>query len=79
MPGLVSKAFTVLPELREARNVYVWDGMEAARAFFTPDTCAHIAALYGAPPAIEYAELAAWVDASDASRKAPGPDVACGP
>ena len=62
MPGLHSKSFSVLPEAREARNVYVWDGMEAARRFFTPETCAHIAALYGVQPVIEYAEVCASVD-----------------
>ena len=30
MPGLRSKLFSVLPELREARNLYVWDDPEAA-------------------------------------------------
>ena len=33
MPGLRAKIFTVDPERREARNVYVWDSEAAARAF----------------------------------------------
>lgn len=61
MPGLISKAFSVLPDAREARNVYVWDGMEAARGFFTPEGCARIAMLYGAQPTIECAEVCALV------------------
>jgi len=35
MPGLRSKAFTVNSEKREARNFYVWDSEDAAKAFFT--------------------------------------------
>ena len=66
MPGLRSKVFSVLPELREARNLYVWDDPEAARRFFTPETRDRIAALYGVQPIIEYAEVCALVENSHA-------------
>jgi hypothetical protein len=66
MPGLRSKLFSVLPESREARNVYVWDDPEAARRFFTPGSLDHIAALYGVRPVIEYAEVRALVENSRA-------------
>src|SRR5262245_10949131 len=62
MPGLRSKLFSVSPELREARNVYVWDDAEAARMFFTQETRDRIAALYGVQPNIEYAEVCALVE-----------------
>ena len=64
MPGLRSKLFSVLPELREARNLYVWDDPEAARRLFTPESRDRIAALYGVQPIIEYAEVCASVENS---------------
>ena len=64
MPGLRSKLFSVLPELREARNLYVWDDPEAARRLFTPESRDRIAALYGVQPIIEYAEVCALVENS---------------
>jgi hypothetical protein len=64
MPGLRSKLFSVLPELREARNVYVWDDPEAARRLSTPESRNRIAALYGVQPIIEYAEVCALVENS---------------
>ena len=66
MAGLRSKLFSVSPELREAHNVYVWDDAEAARMLFTQGTRDHIAALYGAEPTIEYAEVCALVENSHA-------------
>ena len=65
MSGLRSKLFAVLPHVREARNVYVWDDPEAARKFLTPETRDRIAALYGVQPSIEYAEVCALVENSD--------------
>ena len=65
MPGLRSKLFSVLPELREARNLYVWDDPEAARGFFTSECRDRIAALYGVQPIIEYAEVCALVENSE--------------
>jgi hypothetical protein len=62
MAGLRSKLFSVFPELREARNVYVWDDAEAAHRFFTPDTRERIATLYGTQPIIEHAEVCALVE-----------------
>ena len=64
MPGLRSKLFSVSPELREARNVYVWDDADAARRFFAPKCRDQIAALYGVQPIIEYAEVCALVENS---------------
>ena len=64
MPGLRSKLFSVSPELRQACNVYVWDDPEAPGKFFTRETRDRIAALYGAQPVIEYAEVCALVDNS---------------
>jgi hypothetical protein len=62
LPGLRSKLFSIEPGLREARNVYLWDDAEAARAFFTPEMRDRVAALYGVTPSIEYGEVAALVD-----------------
>jgi len=62
MPGLRSKLFSVSPESREARNVYIWDDANSARTFFTQKTRDSIAALYGVQPTIEYAEVCALVE-----------------
>src|SRR5690349_610549 len=62
MPGLRSKLFSVSPELREARNVYVWADAEAARTFFTPELRDRVAALYGVQPIVEYLEVCTLVE-----------------
>ena len=62
MPGLRSKAFTLDDENRRARNVYLWESEEAARAFFTAQLAERIRDLYGVLARIEFAEVAALVD-----------------
>ena len=62
MPGLRQKAFTIDDQNRRARNVYLWDSEEAARAFFTPALAERIRGLYGVAARIEFAEVAALVD-----------------
>jgi len=62
MPGLRQKAFTIDDQNRRARNVYLWESEEAARAFFTPELAQRIATFYGVAPRIEFAEVAALVD-----------------
>jgi heme-degrading monooxygenase HmoA len=69
MPGLRSKAFTIDAENRRARNVYLWESEEAARAFFTPELTKRVTGLYGVAPRIEFAEVAALVD--NGSARAP--------
>jgi hypothetical protein len=62
MPGLRSKAFTVNSAKREARNFYVWDSEEAARAFFTDALLERVAGLYGVRPSVEFVEIATLVE-----------------
>jgi hypothetical protein len=62
MPGLRLKAFTIDDEGRRARNVYLWESEEAARAFFTPAVAERVKGLYGVAARIEFAEVAALVD-----------------
>ncbi len=62
MAGLRSKLFSVSPDLREARNVYVWDDPQAAREFLTQAMQDRIAALYGVKPLVEYADVGALVE-----------------
>jgi Putative mono-oxygenase ydhR len=62
MPRLRQKAFTIDDQSRRARNVYLWESEEAARAFFTPKLAERITALYGVAPRIEFAEVAVLVD-----------------
>ncbi len=66
MPGLRSKAFTIDDENRRARNVYLWESEQGARAFFTPELAERIRGLYGVPARIEFAEVAALVDSAAA-------------
>jgi heme-degrading monooxygenase HmoA len=62
MPGLRIKVFSVDPERREARNVYVWDSEAAARAFFTEELTQRVTGLYGVRPSVEFVEIAALVE-----------------
>ena len=62
MPELRLKAFTLDEDSKCARNVYLWESEEAARAFFTPELAERVTGLYGVAPRIEFAEIAALVD-----------------
>jgi hypothetical protein len=62
MPGLRYKLFTVDREKRQARNVYVWDTLEAAKAFFTEELTHRVTGIYGTRPTIDFVEMAALVD-----------------
>lgn len=62
MAGLRSKAFTINQSRQEAVNFYVWDSEEAARAFFSEELRARIAALYGTSPSVEFVQIAALVN-----------------
>jgi len=62
MPGLRSKAFTVNSAKREARNFYVWDSEEAARAFFSGALLERVAGLYGVRPGVEFVQIAELVE-----------------
>jgi heme-degrading monooxygenase HmoA len=62
MPGLRSKAFTVNSEKREAKNFYVWESEEAARAFFTDDLLERVTGLYGVRPSVEFVRIATLVE-----------------
>jgi len=62
MPGLRSKAFTVNSEKREARNFYVWDSEEAAKAFFTGALLERLTSLYGVRPSVEFVQIATLVE-----------------
>ena len=61
MAGLVSKTYLLDPVRREARNFYVWQDEDVARSFFTTETLAHIAKVYGAAPKLDIVEVAAQV------------------
>lgn len=62
MLGLRSKAFTLDPAKREARNFYVWDSEEAARAFFTEETLQRITGVYKVRPTVDFVQIATLVD-----------------
>jgi heme-degrading monooxygenase HmoA len=69
MPGLRIKIFTVDADKREARNVYVWDSEEAAKAFFNEELLHGVTGLYGVRPSVEFVQIAALVE--NAGVKAP--------
>ena len=62
MPGLRSKAFTVDAAGDEARNFYVWESEDAARAFFTDELVERITGLYGVRPTVRFVQIAELVD-----------------
>jgi hypothetical protein len=62
MPGLRSKAFTINAGKREARNFYLWDSEDAAKAFFSDELLERITGLYGVRPGVEFVEIAALVE-----------------
>jgi len=62
MSGLRSKAFTVNSGKREARNFYVWDSEDAAKAFFTDALLERITGLYGVRPSVEFVQIVTLVE-----------------
>ena len=63
MPGLRFKSFT-LDDDGQARNFYLWDDEEKARAFFTEELVDMVTGLYGVAPKIEYLDILEFVDNS---------------
>ena len=62
MPGLRSKAFTLNSDKREAKNFYVWESEDAAKAFFTEELLARVTGLYGVRPTVDFVQIATLVD-----------------
>jgi len=62
MSGLRSKAFTLNSGKREARNFYVWDSEDAAKAFFTDALLERITGLYGVRPSVEFVQIVTLVE-----------------
>ena len=60
MPGLGSKAFTFSSGKREARNFYVWESEDAAKAFFTDELLERVTGLYGVRPTLSSCRLPLW-------------------
>ena len=67
MPGLRSKVFTIDPSNAQARNCYVWDSEEAARAFFSDALVERVTGLYGVAPVVEFVDVLELVDNANAS------------
>src|SRR4051794_38653645 len=63
MPGLRFKSFA-LDDAGQAKNFYVWDDEEKARAFFTEEIVDMVTGIYGVPPKIEYLDVLELVDNS---------------
>jgi hypothetical protein len=45
-----------------ATNFYVWDSMDAAEGFFSPELRERVTGLYGVAPTIDFVEIAEIVD-----------------
>jgi len=63
MDGLRFKTFT-LDDAGKARNFYLWDDEEKARAFFSDEVVDMVTGIYGVAPEIEYFEMLEFVDNS---------------
>ncbi|MFD9124766.1 hypothetical protein [Kitasatospora sp. NPDC059571] len=64
MAGLRFKSFMLDEDGVRARNFYVWDDEEKARAFFTDELVDMVTGIYGTPPTIEYLDIVGFVDNS---------------
>jgi hypothetical protein len=64
MPGLRFKSFTLDDDGLHARNFYVWDDEEKARAFFSEEVVDMVTGIYGVAPKIEYLDILEFVDNS---------------
>ena len=64
MPGLRFKSFTLDDDGLQARNFYVWDDEEKARAFFTEELVDRVTGIYGVAPKVEYLDIVGFVDNS---------------
>lgn len=58
----VRKAFTLNSGKREARNLYVWESEDAAKAFFTDELLERVTSLYDVRPTVEFVQIAALVE-----------------
>ena len=66
MPGLRFKTFTLDDDGLQARNFYVWDDEEKARAFFTEEIVDLVTGVYGVAPKIEFLDVLGLIDNSGA-------------
>jgi hypothetical protein len=61
LPGLRFKFFTFDEKQHRVVNFHVWDSREQGDAFFSEELRRRVSDVYGAPPAIEYIEIAQTV------------------
>ncbi|MYT24417.1 hypothetical protein GTW69_29740 [Streptomyces sp. SID7760] len=66
MAGLRVKSFMLAEDGVHARNFYVWDDEEKARAFFTQELVDKVTGVYGIPPEVEFLDVVGLVDNSGA-------------
>ncbi|MCC0100235.1 hypothetical protein K7B10_36755 [Streptomyces flavotricini] len=58
------KSFMLDGDGFRARNYYVWDAGEKARAFFTEGIVEKVTGIHGVPPEIGYLDIVGFVDRS---------------
>jgi hypothetical protein len=61
MSGLHFKCFTI-DDYGQARNFYLWDDEEKARAFFSDEIIGVVTGIYGVAPKIEYLDVLEFVE-----------------
>jgi hypothetical protein len=62
MASLRNKLFTLDEKKHRARNVYVWESVDAARQFFSDQLLDRVTDLYGVRPQVEFADIIELVD-----------------
>ena len=62
VPGLISKTWLADADTNTYGGVYLWDNMEAAKAFYSGPWVEGIRARYGMDPVIRYFETSAITD-----------------
>jgi hypothetical protein len=72
VPGFVRKQFIYSTDGRVAGGAYMWESLEAARAFYTGSWYDGIIARYGSAPRISYFETFAIADGTTGRVEHPG-------
>lgn len=62
MLGLRFKSVKLDEDGGQARNFYVWDDEEKARAFFAEEIIDKVTGIHGVPPEVEYLDIVGFVD-----------------
>ena len=62
LAGLLRKNYFLTEDGLRAGGIYVWESMERAQQFYSPEWQSFVAGKYGAPPEILYVDSPVMVD-----------------